>query len=260
MNIIDKVKNGIPAIGSWVNSASPILAELMAQSGFDFLTIDVEHSAIDLPQTQCLFQAINSGNPNCSSFVRLPDTNYSSTKRYLDAGANGVIAPLVNTPEQASELVEGVKYPPLGNRGVGFCRANNYGIRLEEAFNKSNSETLVCIQIEHIKGVNNIREILDIDGIDVVFIGPYDLTASMGITGQFEHPEYLDARREVLSICKEKNIIAGIHVVKPDANEVKERIKDGFLLVGYSLDITIITDNCYNFINNINGYIRNPLG
>ena len=132
MNIKKKITQQEIIIGSWVNTASPIVAELMASCGFDFLTVDLEHSAVDLPLTQQLFQAIKSGNKDCSPLVRLANHNYFEIKRYMDAGAAGVIAPLINTPEQAKEVVSAVKYPPHGARGVGFCRANKYGMRLQE--------------------------------------------------------------------------------------------------------------------------------
>ena len=106
-----RLLGGGVVIGSWINTASPIVAELMAATGFDFLTVDAEHSAVDLAQVQQLFQAIRSGNPECVPFVRVPGTSYSEIKRYMDAGAGGVICPLVNTAEQAREVVEAVKYP-----------------------------------------------------------------------------------------------------------------------------------------------------
>ncbi len=122
-----RLRRGETVIGSWINSGSPIIAELMAACGFDFLCVDVEHSAVDLPQTQQLFQAIRSGHPDCAAMVRLHGVDYALVKRYLDAGASGVVAPLVRTREEAMLLVEATKYPPQGLRDVGFCRANAYG-------------------------------------------------------------------------------------------------------------------------------------
>ena len=246
-----RLKNGQPAIGTWLNSGSAAIGELMAQTGMDFITVDAEHSAVDLVETQKIFQAIRSGNPNTETFVRLHGVDYSLTKRYLDSGATGIIGPLVNTAEQAQLLVEACKYPPLGKRGVGFCRANQYGLKVEEHFRTANDEILLAVQIEDIEAVANIDEILSVEGIDAAFIGPYDLSASMGLTAQFEHPEFITARERILASCAKNNVIPGIHIVEPDPEEAKERIKSGFNLLAYSLDITMIQKACLHGLSRI---------
>ncbi|MEM7145859.1 MAG: aldolase/citrate lyase family protein [Verrucomicrobiota bacterium] len=238
------LKEGGLLIGSWINSASPIVAELMASTGFDFLAVDVEHSPVSLHDTQHIFQAIKSGNPNCTTMVRLHGVDYAHVKRFLDAGAKGLIAPLVNTREQAELFVSACKYPPLGNRGVGFCRANKYGLELKGAIEAANEETILAVQIEHIDGVKNIDNILSVEGIDGVFLGPYDLSASMGITSQFDHPDFIAARNEVLEACKRHGIAPGIHVVHPNPDEFLVRAREGYQIIAYSLDITMLLDSC----------------
>ena len=232
-------------LGSWLNSGSPIVAELMAQAGFDFLTVDAEHSAVDLPQTQQLFQAMRSGHPECACWVRVHGADYSLVKRYVDAGARGVICPLVNTVEQAEQLVGAVRYPPVGMRGVGFCRANRYGLTVSEEFAHGDDETGVIIQIEHRDAVAQIENLAAVKGIDGVFIGPYDLTASMGIPAQFDHPDYVRARQHVLTVCRAAGLAVGIHVVQPNPMEVKLRLDEGYQIVAYSLDITMLTQSCH---------------
>ena len=250
------LQSGKPVIGSWVNSASPIVIELMAGAGFDFLCVDVEHSAIDLPGTQELFQAARSGNPNCHTVARLHGVDYSHVKRYLDIGAAGVIAPLVNTREQAELLIRATKYPPMGNRGVGFCRANEYGYKLKQHFDHANGDIMVAVQIEHYEGVENIDSILSVEGIDAVFIGPYDLSASLGVTAQFDHPDYLVARERVLAACLEHGVVSGIHVVHPQPEELLQRVEEGYRLLAYSIDITMLMDACARGL----GTIRQELG
>ncbi len=240
ISVRERLKNGIPVIGTWLNSGSPIIGELMAQTGLDFITVDAEHSAVSLAETQRIFQAIRSGNPRAEAFVRLPGVDYSLTKRYLDAGATGIIGPLVTNADEAAVLVKACKYPPLGKRGVGFCRANQYGLQVESHFAEGNDQILVAVQIEDIKAVENIDDILAVEGIDAAFIGPYDLSASMGITAQFDHPDYIEARTRILESCVKNNIIPGIHVVQPCPQEATERINDGFNLLAYSLDITMV--------------------
>lgn len=250
----ERLKDGQPVIGSWINTASPVAAELMATAGFDFLTVDVEHSAVDLVQTQALFQAIRSGNPGCAPLVRLAGNVYAETKRYLDAGAVGVIAPFINTGEQAEELVRAVKYPPIGMRGVGFCRANSYGLRLKEAVASANDQTFVCVQIEHVDAVANINEILSVPGVDAVMIGPYDLSASMGLTAQFDHPQMIAATRTILAACQKQGVVPGIHVVQPNPEEAVARYREGYRFIAYSLDITMLLNSCVQGLGQIREY------
>jgi 2-dehydro-3-deoxyglucarate aldolase len=232
------------AIGSWIISGSPMAAEMMAGAGFDFLCVDVEHSAVDLPQCQQLFQAITSGNPECDAFVRVHGVDYAHVKRYLDAGANGIVAPFVRTREDAELLIEAVKYPPHGRRGVGFCRANNYGRDLESVFAQANASTTVVVQIEHIDSVRNLDAILAVPGIDAAFIGPFDLTASMGIPARFDHPDYLAVRRQILERCQLYGVAPGLHVIRPDPDAVEAAIVEGFRFIAYSLDLTMLADCC----------------
>ena len=246
-------------LGSWINTGSPIVAELLAASGFDFLTIDAEHSAVDLPQVQQLLQAVRSGNRACRGYVRVPGADFAQIKRYMDAGADGIICPLVNTTAEARTVVEAVKYPrsevggqmsgAFGKRGVGFCRDNQYGMRLRERVGEANDETLVCVQIEHVDAVENISEILAVEGVDVAFIGPYDLTASMGITAQFDHADYLAAKQTVIDACKKHDVTAGIHVVEPDVDQVLAAYEAGYRMIAFSLDITMISTVCRNALD-----------
>ncbi len=231
-------------IGSWINTSNPVVAEIMSASGFDFLVVDAEHAAVDVPQAQCLFQAIKAGNPSCVPMVRLPQNSYIEARRYLDAGAMGVIASLINSKTEAQKLVSSVKYPPLGERGVGYGRSHGYGFTFDEYMETANEKTLVGVQIEHIRGYENLDEILSVAGIDVAFIGPYDLTASMGITAQFDHAHYLSVRDGIIKKCREHKVAAGIHVVQPKPEEAIARINEGFKMIAYSLDITMLGNCC----------------
>lgn len=253
LNKVKKIKEGGSELilGSWINTVSPIVTEIMSNSGFDFLCLDAEHSALDYFSALQLFQAMKAGNPNCAPLVRMQGNNYADTKRYLDAGALGVIAPLVNTKEEAEYLVESVKYPPLGNRGVGYGRSHAYGFEFDNYMEFAKENIFIAIQVEHIDAVNNFDAISSVNGIDAIFVGPYDLTASMGITAQFDNPDYLNALVYVNKICSEKGLISGIHVVQPSPEEVIQKYKMGYNLIAYSLDITIIGTNCRNAIKQI---------
>ncbi len=244
VSLRQRLLKGESVIGSWINSGSPIIAELMAASGFDFLCVDAEHSAVDLPQVQSMFQAIKSGCRDCAALVRLHGVDYALVKRYLDAGAAGVIAPLVRTREEAELLVQACKYPPVGLRGLGFCRANDYGLRVEGEFNRANENTLIVVQIEHIEAVHNIGEILSVPEIDGVFVGPYDLSASMGLAGQFSHPEYAKALDTIREACLGHQVFSGLHVTAPDVAAAKRFLAEGYRMLAYSLDITMIGTLC----------------
>jgi 2-dehydro-3-deoxyglucarate aldolase len=236
-----KMVSNVPMIGSWLCSGSPVIAELMALCGFSFVTIDVEHSPIDIEGTFRLMQAVKSANPECKAFVRVASANYSEIKRYMDAGANGIICPMINTKEEAQILVDAVKYYPLGKRGIGYSRSNRYGLDLKEAIENDNNRTFVCVQIEHFKAIDNLEDILSVPGIDAAFIGPYDLSASMGLTGEFNHPRMKQAISKVLDVCEKKNITPGIHIVDPDIGQVTARIDQGYRLIAFSVDITMIS-------------------
>lgn len=228
-------------IGSWLCSGSPVIAELMAISGFDFITIDAEHSPVDIEGSFSLLQAIKSGNPNCRAIVRVSGNSYSENKRYMDAGADGIICPLVKTKEDAECLVEATKYYPLGNRGVGYSRSNNYGLNLSEAISNDNNNTFVCVQIEHIKAIENLEDILSVEGIDAAIIGPYDLSSSMGLFGELDHPRMEEAIDYNLKTCIKKGVLPGIHVVEPNPEQVKYRMDQGYKFLAYSVDITMIS-------------------
>lgn len=238
-------------LGSWLSSCSPVIAELMAMTGYDFVTIDVEHSPVDIEATFNLLQAIKSGNNDCKSIVRVSGNSYSEIKRYVDAGADGIICPLITTREEAERLVEAVKYYPLGKRGVGYCRSNNYGMNLHESLQSANAHTFVCVQIEHIDGINNLEEILTVKGIDATLIGPYDLSASMGLAGELNHPKMEEAIRYNLETSLKAGVMPGIHEVSTDVERVNLRIEQGYRFIAYSVDLKMVSDLSVNAINQI---------
>ena len=248
MNKIDML------IGGWLSSCSTVIAELMALCGFDFITVDVEHAPNDIEQTFQLMQAIKSGNPECLAFVRVSGNSYSEIKRYMDAGADGIICPLVNSKEDAENLVKAIKYFPLGIRGVGYSRSNKYGMELVNAVKNDNDRSFVCIQIEHVEAIQNLDEILSVEGIDAAIIGPYDLSASMGLMGKMNHPKMEEAISKTLTKCQEYSIMPGIHVVDQDPEKVQSRIKQGYRFIAYSVDLKMISDSSLYGIQKIKNH------
>lgn len=147
----------------------------------------------------------------------------------------------------------------MGKRGVGFCRANKYRMDVEVHYGSANEEILVAVQFEDVEAVANIYNILAVEGLDDAFVGPYELSACMGITGDFEHPDFIAARNEILASCKRNGVTPGIHVVQPDAEQAIDRLSDGFHLYSYSLDITMLLKACLSCLDEVHAEIPNKI-
>ncbi|MEW6614423.1 MAG: aldolase/citrate lyase family protein [Thermodesulfobacteriota bacterium] len=229
-------------IGSWITIGNPYIAEIMARSGFDWLTVDMEHSAITLHQAQQIIQVIElCGVP---PLVRVEENNANIIKRVMDAGAYGVIVPMVNTQEDAIKAVNAVKYPPVGTRGVGLARAQGYGLEFEEYKEWVNKESIVIVQIEHIEAVNNLEKILSVDGINAFIVGPYDLSGSLGKPGEFDHPEVRKALNRIMEVAKKYGAVSGFHIIPPDAKHVLKKIEEGYRFIAFSLDTLFLGTSC----------------
>jgi len=234
------IKNEL-TIGSWITLGHPAIAEIMANAGFDWLAIDLEHSVITIREAEELIRVIDLSG--VIPLVRLTSNSSDLIKRVMDAGAHGVIVPMINTPKEAEMAVRSVKYPPLGERGIGLARAQKYGPGFDSYINWQES-TVVIVQIEHIDAVSSFREILSVPGIDGFIIGPYDLSASMGIPGEFSNPKFITIMDEIKKTANEMNALGGVHIIEPDPEELKERISDGYKFIAYSLDIRMLDQTC----------------
>ena len=229
-------------IGSWITLGHTSIAEIVAKAGFDWLVVDMEHSVITLDVAQQLIQVIEG----CGvvPLVRVGENNPNAIKRAMDAGAQGVLVPMVNTREQAEAAVKAVKYPPVGTRGVGLARAQGYGASFDEYAAGINDESIVVVQVEHIEAVTNLESILSVKGVDGCIVGPYDLSGSLGVPGNFRHPDVLAALRRVEQTCKDRDIASGIHIVQPDYRLVVEHTARGYSFIGFGLDILFLGDAC----------------
>jgi len=229
------------SFGSWITIPHPSVAELLVRAGFDWLTVDLEHSAITLESAAELIRTIDLAG--ASPFVRVGSHDANVIKRVMDAGAHGIIASTVNTPEQAAAIVSAVKYPPVGTRGVGLSRAQGYADEFEEHYRWLNEESIVFVQIEHIEAVRNLEAILRVPGVDGFFIGPYDLSASLGIPGNFTHPKMLEALAEVQRVKALVPSVAGVHVVQPVPAEVGKKIADGYRFIAFGIDYLFLLNH-----------------
>ena len=230
----NKLKSGQLTIGSWITIGDPIIAEIMANAGFEWLTVDMEHSAITIHQAQQLIQVIEL----CGvvPLVRVGENNPTLIKRVMDSGSHGVIVPMVNTKEDAIKAVNAVKYPPWGNRGVGLFRAQGYGQKFNRYVEWSKDNTIVIVQIEHIHAIENLESIIIVVGVDGLLIGPYDLSGSMGRPGDLDHPEMISALRRVMEVSTRWNKAVGFHVVSPEKEKTIQRIREGYTFIAYSVE------------------------
>jgi 2-dehydro-3-deoxyglucarate aldolase len=241
-----KLRAGLPAYGGWVMIAHPSIIEIYAGEHFDWISLDMEHTSIDMRSIhECI---LATKGTNIDLLVRLPSHEPSIAKRVLDAGVAGVIVPCVNSAEQTRQVVAMTKYPPEGNRGTSLARCTDFGRNFKEYFEHHNDNVIVIIMLEHIDALANLDEILSVPGIDATFIGPYDLSASMGLPGQLDHPDVIAAQQKILNSCRKHEIPAGYHVVSPKADIVQKYVAEGFRFIGCGLDTEFILQGCRNMI------------
>lgn len=240
MSLKQKLKNNELTIGSWIMMADSMSVEVMALAGFDWLVVDIEHTPIDMETVKTLIITIQAND--MKALVRVSKNEEVVIKKVLDIGADGIIVPMVSSKEDAMQAVEYAKYPPVGKRGVGLYRASKYGTNFE-AYKKWVDEELVIIaQIEHIDAVNNIDEIISVEGIDGTIIGPYDLSGSMGYPGEFEREDVKEAVQHVLARCKKYNMPSGFHVVDTEPEKLNEKIAQGCTFLAYGIDYFFMRD------------------
>lgn len=225
----ERLRAGPPLVGTIVTTPATEVAEVLGQAGYDWLMIDLEHGCLGFPDVQRLAQA---AAPYCACGVRVPACDGAWIKKALDTGCEAVIVPQINTASEARRAVAFAKLPPVGSRGLGISRSTGFGARIEEYGANANETVALIVQIEHRTAVRNLDAILRVNGIDGVFIGPYDLSASMGLPGQVSHPRVQKAVAEVMRKCRARGMPFGIFAM--EATLAKQRIEEGcaFLLLG----------------------------
>jgi len=225
-----------PLAGTLLSISAPQVAEIIADSGFDWVLIDMEHSAISLESVQNALQIMGD---KILKIVRVPGNDEIWIKRVLDTGCDGILVPMVNSAPEALKVIQFSKYPLEGKRSVGLSRAHSFGPGFSDYVENANRDLVVMIQIEHKDGVRNIDEILKVKGIDSIFIGPYDLSASMGLTGQLSHPDVKAAIQLIKDKCRQSGLPYGIFGMT--AEGLVPEVKDGctFLLCGVDAAILV---------------------
>ena len=233
VSLKDALRDRKPLIGTLVTTASPEAAEVLALAGFDWLFIDLEHGSLSIQDAQRAVQAVAGRS---FTVVRVPEATEANIKRALDTGCDGIIAPHVNTAAEARRIVALAKYPPEGERSAGLGRAQGYGLNFADYIASANSRTVVVVQIEHKDGVSNVDQILKVQGIDAIFIGPYDLSASMGILGQVSDMRVVSAIEKVRAACAASDMPFGIFCVTPE--QASSAIQTGARIVAVGTELS----------------------
>ena len=238
MHLKEKLKQGEFTLGSWITLGHPAVAEIMAKAGFDWLCVDLEHSVITIREAEELIRVIDLSG--VTPLVRLSSNDAVQIKRVMDAGARGIIVPMVNSVEDVERAYKAMHYPTQGSRGVGLARAQAYGNDFEGYKQRLAEESILIPQIEHIDAVNNLEAILAHKGVDGFIVGPYDLSGSLGVPGNFEHDGMLEAMDRIKETVSGSDKPGGVHIIEPEESEITRLQKEGYRFVAYSLDIRIL--------------------
>ena len=229
----EQLAQGKKTVGGWLTVASPIVAEATASCGFDWVAVDMEHAPVSEGELQGVFIAIE--RYGAAPMVRLPQADPYLARRLLDAGAHGLIVPVVESAQAFSAFSRHCLYPPVGSRGVGLSRCNRWGAGFDEYID--GFSPVLVPQIETVAGVEAAAEIAALAEVDALFLGPYDLSASLGDRGNFSMEEFKGAISAVRETCATHGKAAGIHQVEPDPVALAERMGEGFAFVAYGTDM-----------------------
>jgi 4-hydroxy-2-oxoheptanedioate aldolase len=244
------LKAGLPQVGTWLSLGSVYGTRVLARVGFPWLTVDMEHSPIGIEQASVLFGVI--AEAGCVPLARVPRGTHENIKRVLDAGAWGVVVPMVNTVEEAQLAIAAAKYPPVGNRSIGGgLHALNFDATAGDYYKKANDEVLVVLQTESPQGVENAEAIYSLPGVDAIFVGPNDLTFQMkSADGVDPTPEALEAMlQRVLAAGKKVGTPVGLHVQTID--DVNKRISQGWQFLAIGSELRFMTAEAQRIANGL---------
>ena len=244
------LKAGLPQVGSWLSLGNVFAARLMARVGFPWLTVDMEHSPISWTDAALLFGAV--ADAGCTVLCRVPKGDHTHIKRALDAGAHGIVVPMVNTVEEAKIAIAAAKYPPLGNRSVGGgLHSMNFNATAGDYYKQANDEVLVVLQTESPEGVRNAEAIYSLPGVDAIFVGPHDLTFQMrGPDGKDPMPEVFEAElQKVLAAGKKCKTPVGIHL--QTIEQVEKRIAEGWQFLALGSEMRFMVSEAQKMVESL---------
>jgi len=237
-NLKEVLKEGKNVFGPFMKFTDPAVVEIMGFAGFDFVIIDAEHGPISMQNAQNMIRAAEIAN--ITPVIRVANNDEALILRALDIGAQGIEIPQINSKLQAIKAVRSVKYAPQGERGVcRYVRAANYSsINKFKYFKSANKETMIIVHIEGVEGINNLDGILSVPDIDVIFVGPYDLSQSLGIPGEVNNPLVTEKMKEVVLKCRENKVAVGTFA--DDVETAKSWVSLGVQYMAFSVDVGIL--------------------
>ena len=233
-----KFHNREKVFAAWTSLGHPSVTEIFTHMGVDFVGIDIEHSTISQEQSQRIIAVCQANQTLC--LPRVASHNMEMIKRLLDSGADGIIVPMVSGPEEVEQLISWCKYPPIGIRSFGIARGQGYGFDFNDYARSWNKTSSLIVQIESIQGVENIEKILSFKEIDGAMLGPYDLSGSLGIPGQLEHPRVSEAVDKVIAACTRFGKACGTQIIEPDAKSINQAFAMGHTFVVLGSDIFLL--------------------
>ena len=243
--VLSKLRKEIPALGGWIMSNAVAAAEIMSQAGFDWVCVDAEHSQVSKETAVNMFCAIE--RHGAEPFVRVSLNDEVEIKKYLDMGARGIIVPMIKSYEEVEKAVSCIKYPPEGNRSFALPRCTGFGQWSDEYFAMANKETFIGIMIEHIDAVKEIDRIFSSKAINAILVGPYDLSGSLGIPGQFDNREFIEVLELISRKAKEHSVRMGIHEVHPTKEKIRTLIDEGYKLIACGIDTLFLFEKAREF-------------
>ena len=234
----DGLRSRERVFAAWTSLGDPQITEAFSQMNIGFVGIDIEHGTISYEQAQRIIAAAQANGTSC--LPRIDSHSMPMIKRLLDSGADGVIVPMVDNCEQLEEIIRWVKYPPVGKRSFGVNRGQNYGHDFDKYTKTWNECSSLVIQIESVEGVSNIEKLLSYDAVDAVMVGPYDLSGSLGVPGELEHPEVLAASEKVLQAASKYGRGCGTQLVSPCLDSINNAFDCGYTFCVLSSDIFLL--------------------
>lgn len=237
----ERLREGKVQIGVLQSLPVPAITEVIGLSGFDFVMADAEHGSLSFMDMELIARAAEL--TGMTPLVRVPGILSQDVVRFLDAGAAGVIVPNIHNKHEVDEVIDKVKYPPLGTHGVALPRSGGYGqMNLKEWTAYANEQTLVVIEIETKEAIENLDEIISSTKSDVIFMGPLDISAALGVLGEIDHPLVMDARRKILDACKKYNVTPGTFAFTPE--QLAKLTKEGFRFFLLGVDFLYLKEGC----------------
>ncbi|MFH1741847.1 MAG: aldolase/citrate lyase family protein [bacterium] len=242
-----RLKEQEPVIGTWSVLPSAAVTNVLGSAGFDFVILDLEHGPASLERVEDMVRAADS--EQCTTLVRVPVNEESWILRALETGAHGIVVPHISTSAEAEQAVKAIKYAPQGNRGMSpYTRSGGYVPGDPKLWTtEANARTLCVLIVEGVEGLGNLAEICEVPGVDVVYLGIYDISQSLGYPGEISHPEVVSQVESCVEIIREKGLAAGC-LVQNEAS-MRTYLKKGFQFLAYAADCALLHEVCRGVVS-----------